>query len=69
MRALGCIWNDLNDKKFDIFVKRTKNRLVATGKVSNYEIIIFSIINFILGVLPLFYIGKLSIILSKMRSL
>ena len=38
MRALGCIWNDLNDKNFDILVKRTKNRLIASEKVSNYEI-------------------------------
>ena len=24
MRALGCIWNDFNDKKFDILVKEQK---------------------------------------------
>ena len=24
MRALGCIWNDYNDKKLDIKVARTK---------------------------------------------
>ena len=63
MRALGCIWNDLNDKNFDILVKRTKNRLIAAEKVSNYEIIIFSIINLIFGVIPLFFISKFSIIL------
>ena len=34
MRAVGCIWNDFNDKNFDISVNRTKNRLIAAGKVS-----------------------------------
>ncbi len=63
MRSLGCIWNDWNDRKLDIFVTRTKGRLLASGKVSNYEIIIFSTINLILGVFPLFFIGKFSIIL------
>ena len=34
MRAVGCIWNDLNDKNYDISVERTKKRLIASGKVS-----------------------------------
>ena len=63
MRALGCIWNDWNDKHFDILVKRTKKRLVATGEVSKKEIIIFGLINLIFGLLPLFFIGKFAIIL------
>ena len=33
MRALGCIWNDYNDKNFDIRVKRTKTRLIASNKL------------------------------------
>ena len=35
MRALGCLWNDFNDKDFDIKVKRTKSRLIASKKISN----------------------------------
>ena len=45
MRAIGCIWNDLNDKKFDILVNRTNKRLIATGVVSRKQAIkyIFSL--------------------------
>ena len=34
MRSAGCIVNDIFDKKFDQKVKRTKNRPIASGKVS-----------------------------------
>ena len=34
MRSAGCIVNDITDKNFDKLVERTKNRPVASGKVS-----------------------------------
>jgi len=34
MRSAGCIINDITDKEFDIKVERTKNRPIASGKVS-----------------------------------
>ena len=34
MRSAGCIVNDILDRKFDILVKRTKNRPIASGKIS-----------------------------------
>jgi|TARA_B110000438_G_scaffold297279_1_gene343419 4-hydroxybenzoate polyprenyltransferase len=34
MRSAGCIINDIADKKFDKLVKRTKNRPIASNKVS-----------------------------------
>ena len=34
MRSAGCIVNDITDKKFDSKVSRTKNRPIASGKVS-----------------------------------
>jgi 4-hydroxybenzoate polyprenyltransferase len=34
MRSAGCIVNDILDKEFDKKVKRTKNRPIASGKVS-----------------------------------
>mgnify|MGYP006188435041 CR=1 FL=1 len=34
MRSAGCIINDIADKKFDKKVARTKNRPIASGKVS-----------------------------------
>ena len=34
MRSAGCIINDITDKEFDKKVHRTKNRPVASGKIS-----------------------------------
>ena len=34
MRSAGCIVNDISDKEFDKKVKRTKNRPIASGKIS-----------------------------------
>jgi len=34
MRSAGCIVNDIVDKNFDKKVKRTKNRPIASGKIS-----------------------------------
>ena len=35
MRSAGCIVNDISDKEFDKKVFRTKNRPIASGKISN----------------------------------
>ena len=40
MRSAGCILNDLLDQKFDKNVDRTKNRPLASGKVSRLEAMI-----------------------------
>jgi 4-hydroxybenzoate polyprenyltransferase len=34
MRSAGCIVNDILDKEFDKKVFRTKNRPIASGKIS-----------------------------------
>ena len=34
MRSAGCIVNDILDRKFDKRVSRTKNRPIASGKIS-----------------------------------
>jgi len=34
MRSAGCVYNDIVDKKIDIKVQRTKNRLIASGKIT-----------------------------------
>ena len=64
MRALGCIWNDYNDKDFDRKVKRTQNRLIASNKVNKKEIITYSIINLLIGSIPLYFIPIYSIFIS-----
>ena len=64
MRALGCIWNDYTDKDFDIRVKRTRERLIASNKVNNKEVILFCCINAFIGSLPLYFIPLHSIFIS-----
>lgn len=36
-RTAGCIINDITDKKLDIHVTRTKNRVLASGKIDQIE--------------------------------
>ena len=43
MRSAGCILNDIVDKDFDKFVSRTKNRPLASDKLSSIEAFIFAI--------------------------
>ena len=64
MRALGCLWNDFNDKDFDIKVKRTQSRLIASKKITNKTIVIFCFINGCIGSVPLYFIPINSIITS-----
>ena len=42
MRSAGCIVNDILDKEFDAKVFRTKNRPIASGKISIKQAIILS---------------------------
>lgn len=37
MRSAGCVMNDIADRNFDGFVERTKDRVIASGKVSVKE--------------------------------
>ena len=64
MRALGCLWNDFNDKDFDIKVKRTKSRLIASKKITNKTIVIFCFINGCIGSVPLYFMPINAIITS-----
>ena len=43
MRSAGCIVNDILDRKFDAKVFRTKNRPIASGKISVNLAIIYSL--------------------------
>ena len=51
MRSAGCIVNDILDRKFDAKVFRTKNRPIASGKISVNHAIFYS---FTLCLLALF---------------
>ncbi len=43
MRSAGCIVNDIVDRKFDKKVERTKNRPIASGRISIKLAIIYAI--------------------------
>ena len=44
MRSAGCIVNDILDKEFDQKVKRTKERPLASGKISWKVALIYALI-------------------------
>jgi len=51
MRGAGCCVNDLFDKNFDKYVQRTKDRPLASGKVKNYEAILFICFQLFIGLM------------------
>jgi len=64
MRSAGCIVNDILDKDFDAKVTRTKNRPIASGKISIKLAIVYSIILCFLALLVLLNFNFLTILLA-----
>ena len=64
MRSAGCIINDIADRKFDSKVLRTKNRPIASGKISLKRGIIYSLILCLIAFLVLIQFNYLTIILA-----
>ena len=64
MRSAGCIVNDILDKEFDAKVFRTKNRPIASGKVSIKLGIFYSTILCFLAFLVLLNFNFFTIILA-----
>jgi len=64
MRSAGCIFNDIVDKDFDKKVERTKNRPIASGKISVLESFFYVIVLCFLALLVLLQFNKLTIILG-----
>ena len=64
MRSAGCIVNDISDKEFDKKVDRTKNRPIASNKVSIKLAIFYTIILCSLAFLVLINFNNLTIILA-----
>jgi len=64
MRSAGCIFNDIVDKDFDKKVERTKNRPIASGKITVFESFIYIIVLCLLALLVLLQFNKLTIILG-----
>ena len=64
MRSAGCIVNDIVDKNFDKKVERTKNRPIASGKVSVKLAVIYSIVLCGLAFLVLINFNKFTILMA-----
>ena len=64
MRSAGCIVNDILDKEFDAKVFRTKNRPIASGKVSIKLGIFYTLILCSLALLVLINFNSFTIILA-----
>ena len=64
MRSAGCIVNDISDKEFDKKVERTKNRPIASKKVSIKLAIFYVLILCVLAFLVLINFNSLTIVLA-----
>ena len=64
MRSAGCIVNDIMDKEFDAKVFRTKDRPIASGKISVKLGIFYSIALCLLALLILINFNYFTIILA-----
>ena len=64
MRSAGCIVNDILDKEFDKKVIRTKNRPIASGKISIKVAIFYATILCLLALFVLLNFNQFTIILA-----
>ena len=64
MRSAGCIVNDIIDKKYDIKVERTKNRPIASEKISIKLALTYTIFLCVLAFIVLINFNSLVIILA-----
>jgi len=64
MRSAGCIVNDIFDRKFDAKVSRTKNRPIASGKVSVITAIIYCVVLCLLALNVLLNFNKFTILIA-----
>ena len=64
MRSAGCIINDIVDKNFDKKVERTKNRPVASGKITTNLASLYAIILCGIAFLVLINFNKFTILMA-----
>ena len=64
MRSAGCIINDIADKKFDQKVERTKNRPIASEKISIKLALLYALVLCFCAFLILINFNLLTIILA-----
>jgi 4-hydroxybenzoate polyprenyltransferase len=64
MRSAGCIVNDIIDYRYDKKVERTKNRPIASGKISILKGVIYTIILCLIALLVLLQFNNLTILFA-----
>ena len=64
MRSAGCIVNDIVDKDFDKKVERTKNRPIASGKISLNSAFIYVVLLCLIALVILLQFNWLTIVLG-----
>ena len=64
MRSAGCIFNDIVDRDFDKKVQRTKERPIASGKISIVGALIYIILLCSIALLILLQFNLLTILLG-----
>ena len=64
MRSAGCAVNDIADKNFDKNVERTKNRPIASGKISIFLASFYALILCLLAFIVLINFNFLTIVLA-----
>ena len=64
MRSAGCIVNDITDKNFDKKVERTKNRPIASGRISVRVAVLYAMILCGLAFLVLINFNQFTILMA-----
>tara|TARA_Y100000741_G_scaffold220486_1_gene168053 strand:- start:2910 stop:3776 length:867 start_codon:yes stop_codon:yes gene_type:complete len=64
MRSAGCIVNDIADRNFDKKVERTKNRPIASGKISIFLASVYALILCFLAFLVLINFNFITILFA-----
>ena len=65
MRTAGSIFNDIIDKNFDKKVERTKERPVASGKISTFNAFLYVILFCLIALVILLQFNALTIVLGS----
>ncbi|MDH3974009.1 MAG: 4-hydroxybenzoate octaprenyltransferase [Deltaproteobacteria bacterium] len=63
MRSAGCAINDIADRNFDPHVERTKERPLASGKLTLSQAVVIFCFTLLLAALLTFYLNPLAVIL------
>ncbi len=64
MRGAGCVLNDIVDQDFDAKVERTRQRPIASGRVSTTAASVFLVILLLLGLLILLQFNWYTVLLT-----